>query len=82
MVLRYVGAVAVERACVRVPVSRDAVGSDGIADHCGRRGQHAVNLRLPRRLAAGSIAEHFGALASLRDAGLIRHLGAWEATPR
>jgi len=30
MVLRYVGAVAVEQACVRVPVPRDAVGSDGI----------------------------------------------------
>ncbi len=30
MVLRYVGAVAVERACVRVPVPRDAVGPDGI----------------------------------------------------
>jgi chromate reductase, NAD(P)H dehydrogenase (quinone) len=30
LVLRYVGAVAVERACVRVPVPRDAVGSDGI----------------------------------------------------
>ena len=30
MVLRYVGAVAVERACVRVPVPRDAVGPDEI----------------------------------------------------
>jgi chromate reductase, NAD(P)H dehydrogenase (quinone) len=30
MVLRYVGAVAVERACVRVPVPRDAAGPDGI----------------------------------------------------
>jgi len=30
IVLRYVGAVAVEPACVRVPVPRDAVGSDGI----------------------------------------------------
>jgi chromate reductase, NAD(P)H dehydrogenase (quinone) len=30
MVLRYVGAVAVERACVRVPVPREAVGPDGI----------------------------------------------------
>jgi NAD(P)H-dependent FMN reductase len=30
MVLRYVGAVAVEQACVRVPVPRDAVGPDGI----------------------------------------------------
>jgi len=30
MVLRYVGAVAVERACVGVPVPRDAAGPDGI----------------------------------------------------
>jgi NAD(P)H-dependent FMN reductase len=30
MVLRYVGAVAVGQACVRVPVPRDAVGPDGI----------------------------------------------------
>jgi NAD(P)H-dependent FMN reductase len=30
MVLRYVGAIAVERACVHVPVPRDAAGPDGI----------------------------------------------------
>ena len=30
MVLRYVGAVAVDGACVRVPVPRDAMGPDGI----------------------------------------------------
>ena len=30
MVLRYVGAVAVDGACVRVPVPREAVGPDGI----------------------------------------------------
>src|ERR1700691_5727578 len=40
-----------------------------------------VNLRLPRRLKTGSIAEHFGALAGLRDAGLIRHLGVSNVTP-
>lgn len=34
-----------------------------------------VNLRLPGSAAGGSIAEHFGALARLRDAGLVRHLG-------
>ena len=34
-----------------------------------------VNLRLPASAAGGSIAEHFGALARLREAGLIRHLG-------
>jgi chromate reductase len=30
MVLRYVGAVAVDGACVRVPVPREAAGPDGI----------------------------------------------------
>jgi hypothetical protein len=30
MVLRYVGAVPVEPACVRLPVPREAVGPDGL----------------------------------------------------
>ncbi|ALG10297.1 oxidoreductase [Kibdelosporangium phytohabitans] len=38
----------------------------------GRESLDLVNLRLS---GAGSVAEHFGALADLRDAGLIRHLG-------
>jgi pyridoxine 4-dehydrogenase len=37
-----------------------------------------VNLR--RRADQESIAEHFGALAELRDAGLIRHLGVSDVT--
>ncbi|MFY9654565.1 aldo/keto reductase, partial [Trebonia sp.] len=36
-----------------------------------------VNLR---RMRQESIAEHFGALADLRDAGLIRHLGVSNVT--
>jgi pyridoxine 4-dehydrogenase len=39
----------------------------------GRDYLDVVNLR--RRSEQDSIAEHFGALADLRDAGLIRHLG-------
>ena len=35
---------------------------------------------MPQQLKAGSIAEHFGALADLRDAGLIRHLGISNVT--
>jgi len=38
-----------------------------------------VNLRWAFR--AGSLAEHFGALAELRQAGLIRHLGVSGVTP-
>ncbi|WP_338900003.1 aldo/keto reductase [Streptomyces sp. TG1A-60] len=38
----------------------------------GRDHLDVVNLR---RMRQDSIAEHFGALAELRDAGLVRHLG-------
>jgi pyridoxine 4-dehydrogenase len=38
-----------------------------------------VNLRLQRGVE--SLAEHFAALAALRDAGLIRHLGVSGVTP-
>ena len=38
----------------------------------GRDHLDVVNLR---RMSQDSIAEHFGALAELRDAGLVRHLG-------
>jgi aryl-alcohol dehydrogenase-like predicted oxidoreductase len=41
----------------------------------GRDHLDVVNLRLPPSAADRSIAEHFGALAAVRDAGLIRHLG-------
>ncbi|WP_370145912.1 aldo/keto reductase [Streptacidiphilus sp. EB129] len=43
----------------------------------GRDHLDVVNLR---RMSQPSIAEHFGALAELRDAGLIRHLGVSEVT--
>jgi pyridoxine 4-dehydrogenase len=41
----------------------------------GRDQLDVVNLRLPGSAAGSSIAEHFGVLAGLREAGLIRHLG-------
>jgi pyridoxine 4-dehydrogenase len=41
----------------------------------GRDYLDVVNLRNMNRVWTDSIAEHFGALAELRDAGLIRHLG-------
>ncbi|MCX5010131.1 aldo/keto reductase [Streptomyces sp. NBC_00555] len=47
----------------------------------GRDHLDVVNLRVPRRETTGSIAEHFGALADLRTAGLIRHLGISNALP-
>ncbi|MEU9859460.1 oxidoreductase [Streptomyces sp. NPDC047971] len=44
----------------------------------GRDHLDVVNLRV---LGTDSIAERFGALAELRDAGLIRHLGVSNVTP-
>ncbi|QXE39455.1 oxidoreductase [Streptomyces sp. GMY02] len=44
----------------------------------GRDHLDLVNLRL---MGQESISEHFGALAELRDAGLIRHLGISGARP-
>ncbi|OIJ62523.1 oxidoreductase [Streptomyces mangrovisoli] len=45
----------------------------------GRDHLDVVNLR---RMGQDSIAEHFGALAELRDQGLIRHLGISDVEPR
>ncbi|MEV6953053.1 aldo/keto reductase [Streptomyces sp. NPDC051183] len=41
----------------------------------GRDHLDVVNLRLPSSAAAEPLGEHFGVLAELRTAGLIRHLG-------
>ncbi|MFF4732192.1 aldo/keto reductase [Streptomyces mirabilis] len=46
----------------------------------GRDHLDMVNLRVPPSRRAGSIGEHFGALAELCDAGLIRHLGISNVT--
>ncbi|MFD9936721.1 oxidoreductase [Streptomyces massasporeus] len=46
----------------------------------GRDHLDVVNLR--RMPAYDSVSEHFGALAELREAGLIRHLGISNVTPR
>lgn len=40
-----------------------------------------MNLRLAGSQASASVADHFGALAELREAGLIRHLGISHTTP-
>ncbi|MGW6685174.1 aldo/keto reductase [Streptomyces sp. NPDC054961] len=47
----------------------------------GRDHLDIVNLRVPRQAETSSIAEHFGALAELRTAGLIRHLGVSNVRP-
>ncbi|UED87779.1 oxidoreductase [Streptomyces profundus] len=47
----------------------------------GRDHLDVVNLRVPSSVRDGSIAEHFGALAELREAGLVRHLGVSHVRP-
>src|SRR5690606_2923464 len=47
----------------------------------GRDHLDVVNLRVPPSHRTGSIAGHFAALAALRDAGLVRHLGLSNVTP-
>ncbi|MFD5322670.1 oxidoreductase [Streptomyces sp. NPDC127092] len=44
----------------------------------GRDHLDVVNLRI---MGQSSVSEHFGALAELRDAGLVRHLGISNARP-
>lgn len=46
----------------------------------GRDHLDVVNLRVPPSRRTGPVGEHFGVLAELRDAGLIRHLGISNAT--
>ena len=48
----------------------------------GRDHLDVVNLRMPRSQENSSLADHFGALADLRDAGLVRHLGISHVRPR
>src|SRR5690606_34705135 len=47
----------------------------------GRDHLDLVNLRIPPSRRDGPIGEHVAALAALRDAGLVRHVGLANATP-
>jgi pyridoxine 4-dehydrogenase len=78
----------------KVGPGRDASGESQPAARPGQlRGQVEENLRqlgrdhldvvnLRYMPSMESVAEHFGALAELRDAGLIRHLGVSGVTPQ
>ncbi|MFD9460618.1 aldo/keto reductase [Streptomyces sp. NPDC060027] len=46
-----------------------------VEENLRQLGRDHLDLVYLRRMGQDSIAEHFGALADLRDAGLIRHLG-------
>ncbi|MDH6431856.1 pyridoxine 4-dehydrogenase [Streptomyces sp. SAI-144] len=53
-----------------------------VEENLRQLGRDQLDLVYLRRMRQESIAEHFGALAELRDKGLIRHLGISDVEPR
>ncbi|WP_369166665.1 aldo/keto reductase [Streptomyces sp. R28] len=53
-----------------------------VEENLRQLGRDHLDLVYLRRMGQDSVAEHFGALAELRDAGLIRHLGISAVEPR
>jgi pyridoxine 4-dehydrogenase len=53
-----------------------------VEENLRQLGRDHVDVVYLRRMGQDSIAEHFGALAELREAGLIRHLGISAVEPR
>ncbi|WP_329530553.1 aldo/keto reductase [Streptomyces sp. NBC_01450] len=53
-----------------------------VEENLRQLGRDHLDLVYLRRTGQDSIAEHFGALAELREAGLVRHLGISSVTPR
>ncbi|MHC3469955.1 aldo/keto reductase [Streptomyces sp. 7R007] len=53
-----------------------------VEENLRQLGRDHLDLVYLRRMRQDSIAEHFGALADLREAGLIRHLGISGVEPR
>ncbi|MFJ2605588.1 aldo/keto reductase [Streptomyces sp. NPDC087425] len=53
-----------------------------VEENLRQLGRDHLDLVYLRRMGQDSIADHFGALADLRTAGLIRHLGVSEIEPR
>ncbi|WP_189711720.1 aldo/keto reductase [Streptomyces phaeofaciens] len=53
-----------------------------VEENLRQLGRDHLDLVHLRRMRQDSIAEHFGALAELRQAGLIRHLGISDVEPR
>ena len=53
-----------------------------VEENLRQLGRDHLDLVYLRRTGQDSIAEHFGALAELREAGLVRHLGVSSVTPR
>ncbi|MDX3381998.1 aldo/keto reductase [Streptomyces niveiscabiei] len=53
-----------------------------VEENLRQLGRDHLDLVYLRRMGQDSIAEHFGALAELRESGLIRHLGVSDVEPR
>ncbi|MEW2288218.1 aldo/keto reductase [Streptomyces sp. NPDC047841] len=53
-----------------------------VEENLRQLGRDHLDLVYLRRMRQDSIAEHFGALAELREAGLVRHLGISGVEPR
>ncbi|MFF5483224.1 aldo/keto reductase [Streptomyces sp. NPDC012935] len=53
-----------------------------VEENLRQLGRDHLDVVYLRRMRQDSIAEHFGALAQLREAGLIRHLGISAVEPR
>ncbi|MET7687667.1 aldo/keto reductase [Streptomyces sp. NPDC005483] len=53
-----------------------------VEENLRQLGRDHLDLVYLRRMRQESVAEHFGALAELRDKGLIRHLGISDVEPR
>ncbi|MGW4867658.1 oxidoreductase [Streptomyces chartreusis] len=53
-----------------------------VEENLRQLGRDHLDVVYLRRMGQDSIAEHFGALAELREAGLIRHLGISAVQPR
>ncbi|MEU8851453.1 aldo/keto reductase [Streptomyces sp. NPDC048564] len=53
-----------------------------VEENLRQLGRDHLDVVYLRRMRQDSIAEHFGALAELREAGLIRHLGVSAVEPR
>ncbi|KUN05893.1 aldo/keto reductase [Streptomyces yokosukanensis] len=52
-----------------------------VEENLRQLGRDHLDVVYLRRMRQGSVAEHFGALAELREAGMIRHLGVSDVEP-
>ncbi|MGW1724115.1 aldo/keto reductase [Streptomyces sp. NPDC002306] len=64
------------------PAARPEELRGQVEENLRQLGRDHLDLVYLRRMRQDSVAEHFGALAELRTAGLVRHLGLSDVAPR